>query len=228
MIDGIAGSGKTTVIQAMHETLVTQGVRCYRMQDWKGDHPPAFDEIPDADVLFTFEPTRTWVGRAIRDELSHIKDYNGVSHAHAFALDREIQYRRLILPALDAGKIIVQDRGVSSSIVYQPIMENSLSLEEVCKLPGNALALENVPTHFIHIDCPIDRIADRIRSRTEESKGVYIDVEYLRHVDARYREPWFRELFESRGTQMHSIDTGGTLEETRERAAAMIRQLVRQ
>ena len=105
MIDGIAGSGKTTVIQAMFKELVARGLRCFRLQDWKETHPPRFEEIPDFDVYFTSEPTRQWIGAAIREEMSRVDQlYGGEELAHAFALDREIMYRRLIIPAKRAKK----------------------------------------------------------------------------------------------------------------------------
>ena len=229
LIDGIAGSGKTTVIQAMFDALTSQGLRCFRLQDWKETHPPTFAEIADFDVYFTFEPTRQWIGAAIRGEMSRSDEpYGGEELAHAFAIDREIMYRRLIMPALEAGKIVVQDRGVSTSIIYQPIQSNSLSLEEILNLPGNKLALQLAPSHLILTSTPVEKIVDRIRNRpaAQGAAGVFADVELARRVDARYREPWFRELFESRGTQIHTLDTSGTLEESQANAVSLITQLI--
>ncbi len=230
MIDGIAGSGKTTVIQAMFETVQTTGLRCFRLQDWKENHPPTFEEISDYDVYFTLEPTRQWIGAAIRKEMSQTEHpYSGEELAHAFSLDRGLMYRRLIIPALEAGKIIIQDRGVSTSLVYQPIMPNSLSLDIVANLPGNKLALEHAPTHLILTSVPIERIADRIRSRpsTQGAAGVFADVELASRVDNVYRAPWFRELFESHGTQFHEINTGDTLEKTQESATQLVENLLK-
>ena len=229
LIDGIAGSGKTTVIQAMFDALVAKGLRCFRLQDWTESHPPSFAEIPDFDVYFTFEPTRQWIGAAIRSEMSQTEHpYDGAELAHAFALDREIMYRRLIMPALEAGKTVVQDRGISTSIIYQPIQPNSLSLEEILDLPGNKLALQLAPSHLILTSTPVEKIVDRIRNRpaSQGAAGVFADVELARRVDARYREPWFRELFESRGTQIHTLDTSGTLEESQASAVGLIEKLV--
>ena len=229
IIDGIAGSGKTTVIQAMFESIQARGLRCFRLQDWSQDHPPTFEEIPDFDVYFTIEPTRQWIGAAIRKEMSQTEHpYSGEELAYAFSLDRGLMYRRLILPALAAGKIIVQDRGVSTSLVYQPIMPGGLPRETVANLPGNKLALEHAPDHLILTSVSVERIAERIRSRpvTQGAVGVFADVELARRVDVIYRASWFRELFESHGTQFHELDTGGALEMTQQRAAALIEQLL--
>lgn len=231
LIDGIVGSGKTTVIQAMFDALTAQGLCCFRLQDWKSERPPTFAEIADFDVYFMFEPTRQWIGAALREEMSQTEHpYGGEELAHAFALDRQIMYRRVILPALKAGKTVVQDRGVSTSIIYQPIQPNSLSLEQILDLPGNKLALEHTPHHLVLTSTPVEHVVDRIRLRpaSQGAAGVFADVELARRVDARYREPWFRELFESRGTQIHTLDTSGTLEESQANAIQLITALLQE
>lgn len=227
IIDGIAGSGKTTVIRSIHEYLCSQEKTCFRLQDWKEDHPPTFEEINNFDVYFTYEPTRSWVGRAIRYELSRTDlPYGGEELAHAFAIDRQIMYRRLILPAINAGKIVIQDRGVTTSLVYQSIMPNGLSVDEIAKLPGNKLALDHAPNHLILTIIPIEQIIERINDRKDEEKGVFGDIELMRRVDLRFREQWFRELFESYGTKLHTLDTSGTLEESKTNAIQLISSLL--
>lgn len=230
LVDGIVGSGKTTAIQAMFDALTSQGLRCFRLEDWKGEKPPRFEEISDFDVYFMCEPTRQWIGAAIRQEMSQTEHpYGGEELAYAFALDRQIMYRRVIIPALNAGKTVVQDRGVSTSIVYQPIQPNSLSLEKILNLPGNKQALEHAPNHLILTSTPVETIVDRIRLRpaSQGAAGVFADVELARRVDARYREPWFRELFESRGTRIHTLDTSGTLKESQSNAVMLINNLLK-
>lgn len=228
MIDGIAGSGKTTVIKAIYDWVQSR-YNCFRLEDWTKDRPPTFDDVKNVDVLFCFEPTRQWIGAAIRQEMSQTEQpYDGLELAHAFALDREIMYRRLILPALQAGKIVIQDRGVSTSLVYQPIMPNGIPVLEVANLPGNKLALQHAPDHLVLTSVPIEQIAERIRMRpaTQGAVGVFADVEFMRRVDIVYRAPWFREMFESHGTQFHTLDTSGTLEDSKANAVQLISKLL--
>jgi thymidylate kinase len=135
-------------------------------------------------------------------------------------------YRRLIIPALEAGKTIVQDRGISTSIVYQPIQPNGLPLEAILNLPGNRLSLKHMPQHLILASIPVDQVATRIVTRKDDAKGVFADLELMRRVDTRFREPWFRELFESHGTHIHTLDTSGTLVDTQAKAVALIRALL--
>ncbi len=223
MIDGITGSGKSTILRAVMMWAESRNHRVFRLSEWTDVEPPRYEDVADHDVYFTYEPTRTWVGRTIRYELSRDDNpYGGEELAHAFALDRQVMYRRLIIPALEAGKIVIQDRGVSTSLVYQPIMERSAPLEVIMNLPGNKLALEHKPDALILTKVPAETAHGRIARRNEESKGVFAHLEFLKKQEARFQEPWLRELFESRGTQLFELDTSGTLEESNDAAKKLI------
>lgn len=225
MIDGIAGSGKSTLVRAAETWARACGHRVFDLGAWSREHadPPRFEEIGEHDVYFTFEPTRQWMGAAIRFELSRTdQPYSGASLAHAFALDREIMYKRLILPALAAGKTVIQERGVCTSIAYQPIMPGALALEDILALPGNALALSRAPDHFIHARLDPAVAVERLKGRGDESRGVFADIDLLRRVDERFRSDWFRELFQSRGTTLHDLPTDAPIETTGTNAQALI------
>ena len=105
-------------------------------------------------------------------------------------------------------------------------MPNGLTVEEIAKLPGNVLALDHSPNHIILTSIPIKQIKERITDRKDEGKGVFGDIEFMKQIDVRFREQWFHELFESKGTQFHSLDTSGTLEETKTSAIRLISTLV--
>ncbi|MBI2475500.1 deoxynucleoside kinase [Candidatus Uhrbacteria bacterium] len=223
MIDGIAGSGKSTVLRAVQTWAESCHHKIFRLSQWEDVEPPKFEQISNYDVYFTYEPTRTWIGRAIRYELSREdKPYDGETLAHAFALDRQIMYRRLIIPAIKAGKTIIQDRGVSTSLVYQPIMQNSLPLETVKNLPGNKLSLEYAPNALILTKLSAETAAERIAKRDDDSKGVFGQLEFLKILEQRFEERWLKELFESHGTHIYSLDMSGTIEETSDRAQKLI------
>ncbi len=227
MVDGIAGSGKSTVLRAVQTWAESCHHKIFRLSQWEDVEPPKFEQISDYDVYFTYEPTRTWIGRAIRYELSRDdQPYEGEILAHAFALDRQIMYRRLIIPALKAGKTIIQDRGVSTSIVYQPIMPNSVPLETVKNLPGNKLALEYAPDALILTKLPAEEAAARIAKRDDDSKGVFGQLEFLKKLENRFEEQWLKELFESHGTKIYPLDMSGTIEDTSARAQKLIAEIL--
>jgi len=227
IVDGLTGSGKSTVLNAVHDWALTCGHKRFRLQDWKESKPPRFEDIPDFDVYFTFEPTRNWVGDAIRSELSRVDDpYGGEELAHAFSLDRQMQYKRLILPALQAGKTVIQDRGVSSSLVYQPVMPNSVPLETIMSLPGNRLALENAPDALILTRLSAEIAMERIKKRDEESKGVFADIAFLKKQEERFASTWFRDLFERHGSTLYEIDTSRTMEQSTATATQLINHIL--
>lgn len=223
MIDGIAGSGKSTVLRAIDAWAQSCEHRVFRLSDWQDLTPPKFDDIPDYDVYFTYEPTRTWIGRAIRYELSREdKPYGGEELAHAFALDRQIMYRQLVIPALRAGKTVIQDRGVSTSLVYQPIMPGGIPLEQIRALPGNKLALSHAPHALILTKLSPEEANKRMQARIDDTRGVFGNLEFMKKIAARFEEPWLKNLFEKHGTILYQLDTSGTIEDTTKRAQKMI------
>ncbi len=227
MVDGITGSGKSTILRAVMTWAEECNHRVFRLSEWTDDQPPSFNKIKDNDVFFTYEPTRSWMGRAIRYELSRDDEpYGGEEIAHAFALDRQIMYKRLIIPALKAGKIIIQDRGVSTSIIYQPVMPRSISLEKILDLPGNKLALEYAPDALILTKVSAELALERISKRDDESKGVYSHLDFLKKQEQRFEQQWFKDLFESRGTKMYELDTSGEIENSNYQAKKLIDQIL--
>jgi thymidylate kinase len=210
MIDGIAGSGKSTLLNALKVNLATTSMRVFDMQTWnaKNTQPPTFEEIADYDLYFLFEPTKSWVGSAIREEISFNKDkYSARAQAEAFALDRMIQYSRLVIPALSSGKIIIQDRGVTTSLVYQGHMDNTIDRRGVAELTGNALALEYSPQHLILTYLDPQIALQRRGNRNDSSKGMYEETELLRRAQATFHSEAFCGFINAHGTQIHVVDT---------------------
>lgn len=226
VIDGIAGSGKSTILADWKSWATERSLKTFDLLAWTQAHsaPPTLEDVGDAEILFTFEPTKQWVGSAIRQEMSH-RGYTGIELAHAFALDRLIQYRRLILPARAAGKVVIQDRSVTSSIAYQPIMPGGPALEDLLTLPGNALALAQAPDHVVLTRIAPEQIAERLK-RADDSKGVFEDIELLRRIDERFRSDWFAALLTQRGTQVHELNTSTDLSTTLTNARSLLTQLL--
>lgn len=229
MVDGLTGSGKTTVLKAVRSWSERCGHRIFDLAAWCAEHRslPRYEEIADFDTYFTFEPTKVWVGSAIREELSRTDlPYTGLELAHAFSLDRLVLYRRLILPALADGKCVIQDRGVSTSIAYQPAMPQGPTLEALLDLPGNRLAMEHRPDHLILTSISPEEAIARATSRGGESKGVFEDVELMRAIDTRYHAAWFTNLFAQQGSSVHCIDMNGTIEQTQTRAVSLVSHIL--
>lgn len=70
-------------------------------------------------VLLTREPGGTEMGKSIRSLLLHGQDVDPVTEALLYAADRAHHVESLIRPALEAGKVVITDRFLASSIAYQ-------------------------------------------------------------------------------------------------------------
>ncbi len=168
------------------------------------------------------EPTLAWIGRVIKEEMirsSGKEQYSGVSIAQAFALDREILYKRVIIPALEAGKIILQERGVITSFVYQPLQIH-IPLTDLMNLPGNKLALKYAPALIIICTAQPEAVIPRIEARSDQSKQIFEELSFQRNLIQRYTSEWLQTLFSKFGSTFKFIDTTPPRNEEETRAAA--------
>ena len=74
-----------------------------------------------ADVIFTREPGGTQISEKIREIILDVdnSEMTGITEALLYAAARSQHVEEKIIPALEAGKIIICDRFVDSSIAYQ-------------------------------------------------------------------------------------------------------------
>lgn len=96
--EGGDGVGKTTQATALKQHLIGLGHQ----------------------VLLTREPGGTDVGKQIREILLHSKTHiDPKAEALLFAADRAHHINTLVIPALERGVFVVQDRYIDSTIAYQ-------------------------------------------------------------------------------------------------------------
>ncbi|MEM3346204.1 MAG: dTMP kinase [Desulfurococcaceae archaeon] len=95
VLEGIDGSGKTTIAKALIQELEKRGYR----------------------TLYTFEPTDSDIVNIIKNKYGSLRD--PFIDALAFALDRLIHIKTKIKPALENGFIVLADRYFYSSVAYQ-------------------------------------------------------------------------------------------------------------
>jgi dTMP kinase len=224
MVDGLDGAGKRVVVDAIrdHINLKTIDLRDY----WKEhDDIPELSEVMEYDVICSTEPTSALVGKAIRREIvrDNGRKYSALTTAQAFALDREILYKKLLIPAKQAGKIILQERGVVTSIVYQPVQMEQINLQDIMNMPGNRLALKNAPDLLIVLKADPDIVMKRLEERTKKDQAIFENVLFQRKIESRYESEWLRKLFENMGSKVVFLDTNPPLTEddTRKNAVAI-------
>jgi len=221
MVDGLDGAGKGVVIDALKEYFAAKDMKILDLRDYWKEHNeiPEIDEVAEYDVICSAEPTFSMVGKVLREEIirDNKRKYSGLSTAHAFSLDREVLYRKLLMPARALGKIIIQERGVITSIVYQPIQLERLNLNDIINLPGNRLALKNAPDLLIITKVEPQVVMNRLASRGKKDHAIFENLLFQRKVEMRYESDWLRKLFEKYRSKVVYLDTNPprTEEDTR-------------
>lgn len=137
-VEGIDGSGKTTQARRLVKNLTRKGY----------------------DAVYTTEPSKGIYGNIIRKNiLQGTIRVPTVVEAVLFAADRDYHIENEIKPLLKAGKIIVCDRYVYSSIAYQGAAD--VNIEWIKEINKHAIK----PDLAIYIDVPPDIVINRIKRR---------------------------------------------------------------
>jgi dTMP kinase len=145
VFDGSNGAGKTTVIQSVERYLIEKG----------------------HDVILTREPGGTVIGEKIRETIldPSTPEMCDITELMLFGAGRAQHIQQKILPALEAGKIIICDRFDAATFSFQHYARG-ISLEVITTI--NNLALSGFkPTMNIILDLdPLEGLK-RVKSRGE-------------------------------------------------------------
>ncbi|MFC7537651.1 dTMP kinase [Sphingomonas sp. GCM10030256] len=198
-LEGGEGVGKSTQVHALAAALRERGLK----------------------VVTTREPGGSEGGEAIRSLLLQGEQDRWGSRAEAllFAAARADHVDKLILPAMEAGRWVLSDRFVDSSLAYQGgagglgIAQvrgiNAFGIEDV--FPDRTLVLLH-PTGAARALARDDGSSDRIGGRP---------AEYHRSV-----EEAFRTIAEQEPDRVRLTDASGTEEQVTERLLRAIEDLL--
>lgn len=154
-VEGIDGSGKTTHAHHLVETLTKRGY----------------------DAVYTTEPSKGIYGKIIREYvLQGDNRVPPIVEAVLFAADRIDHVENEVKPFLEAGKIVVCDRYVYSSVAYQGA--TGLDTEWIKEINRHAIK----PHFAVYIDAPPEVVIQRIRRR----KSVMETLQTQRKVRGLY------------------------------------------
>lgn len=157
-VEGPDGAGKTTLIQGLVDRL------------------QADLQVP---LLLTREPGGEPLAEKIRDVILDPKhtDLDPRAEALLYAASRRQHLVNKILPALAAGKMVLCDRYVDSSIAYQGY-GREIGAQGVAAI--NEFAIEGkLPDMTLYLDLSAQEGIDRIQANREETQQNRLDKEAI-------------------------------------------------
>lgn len=157
--EGIDGSGKSTVSKKVYEKLKNKGY----------------------DVVLTFEPTDTFIGKCVSNFIKTEKD--PYSTSFAFTADR-IEHCKKIKEWMNLGKIVLCDRYADSTYAYQAAqIEKDIKnpIKWLKELSKDKILIPDIT--FLFVIDPKDSLA-RIQTRDELIPFERLD--FLKKVHKNY------------------------------------------
>jgi len=161
VVDGVDGSGKTTITKLLAEWFRLRGY----------------------DVLLTHEPSELEIGKQI-EEIVHTKQEKEIASeklVELFTADRAEHIAKIIKPALDAGKIVLCDRYYYSTLAY------NLELEEWPNYLGKINVLQ--PDLTLIFDLPVETAMARLQikyTQGDDTKTIFERKEKLQNVREKF------------------------------------------
>jgi dTMP kinase len=191
--EGLDGSGKTTQAELLAEALRGEG----------------------RDVVVTREPGGTELGEQVRSLLLHSNHVAPWAEATLFAAARAELVEEVIAPAVQAGRDVVCDRYIDSSLAYQGIARD-LGVDRILELNLHATrGLLPDRTILVLVDPEVARArsdpSDRIEHEGEE---------FARAVDEAYRR--LAAMFPNR---IVTVDGSKPATELAEQIRGLVREL---
>jgi len=165
-IEGIDGSGKSTLVAALGGSL------------------------KDLDPVFTREPGSTWVGEAVRKAVAGEAD--PVTEALLFAADHAAHLDTVVRPALRAGRLVISDRYTDSRYAYQAAMLEG----RIPDPPGWLRALHDgwtiAPDRTFLLLAPVEEAMRRLpadRRREHFEDGPFLEQVHRNYLALAEAEP---------------------------------------
>jgi len=229
IIEGIDGAGKGVVSDALMDFLSSEGFRILDLRKENADLTRKDSGFfKKYDVILTCEPTYFSAGLELREKmLKNLPKYTARQVAEKFAEDRDALYSKVLLPALENGLIIVQDRSVVSSFVYQVNQaagsKENLSLEDVEKM--NKVALSNPPGLLIVQNVDPQAAYSRLHKRTEKQDNTDFEkIEALKKNAEGYSSKKWREVLEKKEVEIKDLDCNAEIEDVKRNSIKILRE----
>ena len=184
-MEGTDGAGKSTQLDLLNKYLKDKGF----------------------NVVFVREPGGTKISEKIRNIILDIdnKEMNYMTEAFLYASSRTQLVNEVIIPELKKGSVVICDRFVDSSIVYQGIARN-LGVEVVRKI-NNIATGGLIPDITFFLDLSPDKAIERKKEQKELDR-------LERHKSQFYSKVYegYKMLIEEEGERIKVIDATQSIE----------------
>lgn len=138
-LEGIDGAGKSTQVVNLSEYLTREGYEVVRVR----------------------EPGGTQVGELVRDILLKV-DSHPLTELMLFTASRMELIHKVILPALEAGKVVISDRFTDSTIAYQGY---GRGLVKEARILVDMVHNIVQPDYTLFFDIPFELSIERVNNR---------------------------------------------------------------
>lgn len=187
--EGGEGSGKSTVLKAVSAKLAQNGWTVFTTREPGGNGSKESEAIRELILA------------------DHMRDMQPLTGAYLYAASRAEHVRTRILPKIAAGSIVLADRYVDSSLVYQGMQASHL--EEVIILNKIAIA-QTMPICTIFFDVQPEIGLQRIFSQRSEEMN-YLDKRDLAFHHTIYQD--FQLLSQVYASRYTTVDASQPLDQ---------------
>jgi dTMP kinase len=194
-LEGIDGSGKSTLHEALKEPLA------------------------NLDPVFTREPGATWVGDQVRRAIA--EQIDPVTEATLFVADHAAHLAKVVRPALAEGRLVISDRYSDSRFAYQSVTLQGIIPDPERWLRAMHNGWTIVPDRTFLCVLPVDEALNRLRpdrqrehferrevlekvqnnylsyARNEPARFVIVDAMLDRETIAKFVVDAIREMWET-------------------------------
>jgi dTMP kinase len=183
-----------------------------------------FQRANGCDAVLTREPGGTTLGLRLRAALlDATEEVDPLTELLVFAADRAQHVRRLVRPALDAGRLVISDRYADATVAYQGA-GRGFSPELISQIVQ--LATEGLkPDLTLLFDLPIEESTSRTARRSTSKSSAHVSRDRLdiENADfhARVRDAYL-QIALAEPERVKLIDTSGPVEHTQERVKEII------
>ncbi len=198
-IEGPDGSGKSTQIENIKK----------------------FFEDKNIDIVFTREPGGTAIGERIREIIldNSFKEMDPMTEAMLYAASRAQHVAQKIRPALEAGKVVVCDRFVDSSLAYQGY---GRELGEAVEIINSYAVKECMPdvTFLMKLDPNVGK------HRIQENRGSQDRLEHEKLAFHRKVYEGYLELEKKYPDRIIGIDASLGIDEIRDVIYSKLEEII--